>query len=656
MSNPANTSTNLHAELPAALRQAAPSGQLQRAFAVARQTVNETDRTVELAFASEQPYERYWGIEILDCSAPAMRLGRMTTGAPLLADHDTADVIGVVESVTLGADRVARAVVRFGKSTRAQEVFQDVVDGIRRNVSVGYMIHKATLVNSVDGLDTYRVTDWEPFEVSLVSVPADASVGVGRSLASAEQKSVCVSINVEVELDDDALDALEDATEATDPMADPMAATSAMPAATDPSGYDAARAKPTPITSTPKGRTMSDIQATAERNHALEISKLAATIAGAGDLALKSIQAGHTVEQFQAEVLRNLATKPLPTADIGLTVKDGQRYSVLRAIRALTDKDWTHAGFERECHNSILKRAGMAEAPNNGFFVPYEVQKRDMTAGTANAGGVLVATDNLASSFIDLLRNRAVVAQLGATMLSGLQGNVTIPRQTAGGTAYWLTNETTGITESQQTLGQLSLTPKNVGAYTEISRQLMMQSSPAADMLVMNDLSKVLALAIDLAALEGSGASGQPTGISNTASIGSVSGTSLAYAGILEFQTDVAGSNALTANCAYVTTPTVAALLAGRQRFTSTDTPLWTGNVLDGNMSGFRAMSTVQVTAASMVFGDFSQVVIGEWGMLELALNPYANFATAITGVRAIQTVDVGVRYAGAFSRATSIS
>jgi HK97 family phage major capsid protein len=241
-------------------------------------------------------------------------------------------------------------------------------------------------------------------------------------------------------------------------------------------------------------------------------------------------------------------------------------------------------------------------------------------------------------------------------MLSGLQGNVTLPTQTGGGTAYWLTNEATAITESQQTLGQLSMTPKNVGAYTEISRQLMMQSSPAADMLVMNDLSRVLALAIDLAALEGSGASGQPTGISNTGSIGAVTGTSLAYAGILEFQTDVAAANALAGNCAYVTTPAVAALLATRQRFSSTDTPLWNGNVLDGTMSGFRAMSTNQLTAASMIFGDFSQVVIGEWGMLELALNPYANFTAAISGVRAIQTVDVGIRYAGAFSRATSIT
>ena len=241
-------------------------------------------------------------------------------------------------------------------------------------------------------------------------------------------------------------------------------------------------------------------------------------------------------------------------------------------------------------------------------------------------------------------------------VMTGLVGNVTIPKQTAAGTAYWLTNEATAITESQMTLGQLALSPKNVGAYTELSRQLMLQSSPAADALVMNDLARVLALAIDLAALEGSGASGQPTGISQTAGIGSVTGTSIDYAKVLEFQTDVAGGNALAANCAYVTTPSVAALLKQRVAFSSTASPLWEGGILDGNMQGFRAVATNSVTAASMVFGDFSQVVIGEWGMLELALNPYANFAAAISGIRAIQTVDIGIRQAGAFSRATSIT
>lgn len=627
--------------IPATLQKQLQTGSLQRAFSVERRAVDEAARTATLAFASELPYERFWGVEILDCSAPSIRMDRLKGGANLLVDHDQRDVVGVVESVTLGADRVARAVVRFGRSARAEEVWRDVVDGIRRNVSVGYMIHKAQLVSTVEGVETYRVTDWEPFEVSLVSVPADASVGVGRSL-----ETVTVNVTVtscEDDEEDPAADAAEDAVDPAD------AGEAADPSVPAPMAAD----RSIPSTST---RTTMTIETVEQRNHAAEISKLAASIQGAGDLALKSIQAGHTVEQFQAEVLRTMANKPMATPDIGLTQKEAQRYSITRAIRALVDRDWSGAGFERECNQAILKRNGMSEAPNGGFYMPYEVQKRDLTAGTGSQGGFLVATDNLGGSFIDLLRNRTVVGQLGATVLSGLQGNVTIPKQTGANTAYWLTNEATAITESNATFGQVALSPKHVGSYQEISRQLLMQSSPSVDMLVMNDLARVVAIAIDLAALEGSGSLGQPTGISGTAGIGSVTGTSLAYAGILEFQSDVAGANALAANCAYVTTPAVAALLAARQRFASTDTPLWTGNLLDGQVSGFRAASTLQLTAASMIFGDFSQVVIGDWGQLEIALNPYANFAAAITGIRAIQTVDVGVRIAGAFSRATSIT
>lgn len=582
-----------------------PGTKVERCFSLNRAAIDESTRTVELAFSSEEPYDRYWGREILDHSPQSIRLGRLTAGGPLLCDHDSRDHVGVIESVQIGADRVGRAVVRFGKGARADEVYRDVLDGIRRSISVGYMIHKATLAEKGEELDTYRVTDWEPFEVSLVSVPADPTVGIGRAADFLIEERIPTM----------------QVTEAPD--------------------LDKVRAE----------------ARDAEKSRVSTLIAIGEQFKQTG-LAAEAVRSGESVDAFRAKLMDKLASQPLPAPSAQLDLSGGEvkRYSVLRAIRAMVDRDWSQAGFERECHQAICQRAGVAEGANGGFYLPYEVQKRDMTAGTAANGGYLVATDSLASSFIDLLRKRAVVARLGATMLSGLVGNVTIPKLTAGGTAYWLTNEATAITESQQTLGQLALSPKNVGAYTEVSRQLMMQSSPAADSLIMNDLAKVLALAIDLAALEGSGASGQPTGISATAGIGAVTGTTIAYSGIIEFQTDVAGSEALAENCAYVTTPSIASLLKQRVKFASTASPLWEGSVLDGTMDGFRATATNQVTAASMIFGDFSQVVIGEWGMLELALNPYANFAAAISGIRAIQTVDVGVRYAGAFSRATSIT
>ena len=578
----------------------------ERAALFQRESIDEAARTCELAFSSEAPYERWWGVEVLDHTAAAVDLTRLKSGGPLLCDHDVRDQVGVIESVRIDADRVGRAVVRFGRSARAEEIFRDVVDGIRKNVSVGYSIDDLVLEAKSGDEETYRVTRWTPYEISLVSVPADFTVGVGRQHAPAASQE---------------------------------------------------KPKMTDIVETLDAGKIAGDARKAEQERAGAILAIGKQF-NLADMADAAVRSGKPLDEFRAEVMTHLSSPPLPTpaAQLDMTKGEVQRYSVLKAVRAMVDRDWSQAGFEREVHQAICKRAGVSEAPNGGFYLPYEVQKRDLTAGTPSAGGYLVATDNLGGSFIDLLRNRTLLARLGATMLTGLQGNVTIPKQTAGGTAYWLTNEATAITESSQTLGQLALSPKNVGAYTEVSRQLMMQSSPAADAMIMNDLAKVLGVAIDLAGFEGSGASGQPTGISATGGIGSVTGTTIAYSGIVEFQTDVAGSNALAANCAYVTTPSVAALLKQRVKVASTWSPIWEGNILDGNVDGFKAASTLQLTAASMIFGDFSQVVIGEWGMLELALNPYANFAAAISGIRAIQTVDVGVRYAGAFSRATSIT
>lgn len=609
-----------------AVKTLKPGTSLQRGFTVERSAVNEEARTVELAFASETPYERWWGVEVLDCTPTAMRMGRLTSGGPLLCDHNTRDQIGVIESVQIGADRVARAVVRFGKSVRAEEVFRDVVDGIRRNVSVGYQIHAAVLVETKDDTDTYRVTDWEPYEVSLVSVPADTTVGVGRSAGEESPVSLITPKSVK-----------------ESKVTAPNENTPAAPAVAAPS-----------ITSEDVQKREKAVRE--QMREMIAIGEQFERYNGPA-LAKECMEKGESVEALRAKIMNAMtAAQTSQVTNLDLSPREQKRFSVFKAIRALTDKNWRGAEFELECHNEILKRTGLQEAVNGGFYVPMDIQKRDLTVGTATAGGNLVATDLQPSSFIDLLRARARVAQLGATMLPGLVGNVTIPKLTGAATAYWLANEATAITESQQTIGQLALSPKSLGAYTELSRQLMLQSTPAAEALVMNDLAKVLALAIDLAALEGSGNSGQPTGIASTNGIGSVTGTDLAYADIIEFQTDVAASNALAENSAYLTTPAVAGLLMQRQRFTSTDTPLWTGSVLDGQLAGHRATTTTQITAASMTFGDFSQVVIGEWGMLEIALNPYANFTAAITGIRAIQSVDVGIRQAAAFSRATSIT
>lgn len=343
---------------------------------------------------------------------------------------------------------------------------------------------------------------------------------------------------------------------------------------------------------------------------------------------------------------------------LGISQREVRRYSLSRALLAV-GTDAKLVGYEAEVDQALRRQLGVQPRSTGGMLIPTGIAlTRDLTAGSASAGGYLVGTENIGASFIDLLRNKLVTVAMGATVMSGLRDNITIPKQTAAGTATWLANEASTITESQQTLGQVSMSPKNVGAYTEFSRQLLLQSNPSVDQMIANDLSKVVALAIDAAAINGSGASGQPTGIIGTAGIGSVTGTSLGLAGLIEFQTDVAGANAMLDAKAvgYVTTPTVAALLKQRQAFAGTNSPLWEGNLAGGNILGMNAMSSAQMPAGSMLFGDWSQLLIGEWGMLEIASNPYANFQGNVIGVRAIQTVDVAVRVPGAFSYASSIT
>lgn len=591
---------------------AAALGRITRSASFERGTLNEESRSIELAFSSEAPVERGWGIEILGHAEGEMDRGWIGGGtAPLLLDHDPRQVVGVVESVTLGEDRKARALVRFGRSALAEEVMRDVADGIRTNVSVGYELLDIREEPAKKGQPPiYRAVRWRPLEVSLVSIPADMSVGVGREApASVEPKPKTIQET------------------GMDPEVKEQTATRA-----DEGAAEARRQK--------------------------EIMDLA-KLANVHDMGVDAVLSGDTIEVFRGKVVaaRQGQAKPLgtPPAMLDMTPAEVKRYSLFRALKAAAENDWSEAGLEYEAHKELAKRFNEKRGKRS-FFVPLDVQQRDLSAVTAAAGGRLVATENM--SFIEILRARSVAMQMGATRMSGLVGNVTVPSQTGAATASWLANETTAASESDQTFGQMALSPKNVAAYTEISRQLMLQASPSAEQIVMNDLASVVALAVDSAAINGSGASGQPLGIVGTAGIGSVTGTSLAYAGILEFQTDVLAANALVnpGTAGYVTTPAVAALLAARSRFTNTDTPLWQGGLLDGTVAGFRAMSSTQIAASRMLFGDFSQLVVGEWGTLELDVNPYANFAAGITGIRAFYTVDVGVRYAAAFSYSTAIT
>ncbi len=656
------------------------------------------DLIIDMAFSSELPYERWWGIEILDHSESSVDLDRLNDGASLLFNHNGDDLRGAHEpgSVRIDEDRILRGKVRVTSATQTgRDTIALVESGVLSKGSIGYSIRKVieqstqkgktvervldgslfervlTRCNETDRGDVaafrraldqaagpfaraadeptvYRVVSWEPFENSLVTIPADPTVGIGRNRDHSRNQPAKTAEHQEAEMAKG-----KNATAGDDADIDNDTSGQDSTAITggEPNGGDGRGKK------TPNALEMEQARIRAI-NNLCKANKIDEPVRDAW------VTRGASLEQVSDDIIKILEERgksnPQPASRIGLTRQEIQTFSLTRAIAATAGKDWSKAPFELECSQEISKRLNRTPDPNK-FFVPFEVlerpvqHKRDLTVATAGAGGYLVETEN--QGFIEMLRNRSVAFRMGARRLSGLQGSVTVPRQSAAATAYWLSTEATQITESQQTFVQMALNPKNVGAYTEISRQLLLQSSPAAEGIVSDDLAQQVALAVDLAALEGSGASGQPTGISQTGGIGSVTGTSLAAAGVLEFMSDVATANVTPMRPGYVTTPAVAALLMVRPELPSTGTTrLWTGNMWDGAMFGIPAMSSNQPTAATMIFGDWQELVVAEWGVLEVEVNPYANFQAGIVGVRALYSMDIGVRRPFAFSRATSIT
>lgn len=592
--------------------------QLTRAVAADAMSVDAESRSIEFPFSSELPVERWFGDEVLSHKSGAADLTRLNDGAPLLFNHNMDEIIGVVERAWIGDDKRGHAKVRFAKTARADEVLSMVQDGILRNVSFGYRINEMSEAKK-DKKSVYTALRWEPFEVSMVTVPADHTVGVGRAEAKDERDVIVHRMSEE----------------------------SAQPAEQ-------------PIEETMSEQSPVDVQVVATQAAEAERARIAAISAlgqrfNNADLSHKLIADGAPLDAARAAFLEDIKVEQKPLtgkeADVGLSDKEVRQFSILRALNALanpTDKAaWEAAAFEREVSEAGAKAAGKAA---RGIFVPNEIlrAKRDLNVGTATAGGNVVATDLMASSFIELLRNRAVVMRAGATMMSGLQGNVAIPKQTGAATAYWVA-ESGAPDESQQTIGQVTMTPKTVGAYTDFSRRLILQSSIDVENMVRRDLAAVIALAIDTAALYGTAASNQPRGLKNQSGINTkdFAATNPTFAELVAMETEVQTDNADIGTMRYLMNPAQVGAAKTTPKFGSgTEATIWEpGNTING----YAVERSNQIVAGDVFFGNFADLLIGFWSGLDLTVDPYAGATSGTVRVIALQDCDIAVRNAVSF-------
>jgi len=580
----------------------------------------DDDNNIEIAFASKYPVNRGGFIEVLDLSG--MDLSRLNNNAQVLFNHHRDYYVGVVKNARVDADGIARAQIKFASSEKAKEIEADVRGGILTSISFGYYVR-----DYVESGDTVVVTDLEPFEISIVTVPADPHIGVGRSLENVKTYSKEDSkMSKNEEVNEKAVNSVTVTDETHDLLKK-------------------------------------------ERSRVTEISAIGDKF-GKTDMARSFIENGKTLEEFREAVLGSMNNVRKVTTDvdenIGMTENETKRFSLARAFKALANpkdiKAQEAAAFEFEASRAVQAKLGK-EA--RGLMLPYEVMNRAMSVGTATAGGNTVSTDLMTGSMIDLLRNKSFVMQI-ANILNGLQGDISIPRQTGGATGYWVA-EDAKLTTSDGAFDLVNMTPKSLGGTTYATRKLQLQSDLMIDSFIQRELATTLALELDRAAFNGSGAGAEPTGVLNTTGIGSVAigvnGGAITRNAVIDLESAITSANADLGNLRFITNSAV----RGAMRKNTVDAGSGEFLFEGSDLLGYEALFTNQIPSnltkgtssgvcSAMLFGNFQDLLIGLWSGIDIVVDPYTYAKQGGLEITAFQDCDIAVRHPESFSAVTDIT
>lgn len=614
------------------------SDKVQHRSVVIDQAVDVEHRKVTASVASETPIQMWsdWK-EVLSHAPGAMRMGQRQKSLPLLLGHDPDRVVGVIDAIRQEDGRTY-ATMRFASDEEGEKAFTRVKDRILTNVSIGYRVFKRS---EDEEQKITTATDWEIFEVSLVAMPADASVGVYRSLNQATEKEPL--------------------------MGDKNQTTAAT----------AVQKETAPAVQVSENEVRA-----AERARIQEIETMCRQFSIDDNRRNDLINRGASVDEARAAIMDTLsAQRQAPAADskrdfdIGMSEAERRSYSLVRALNAHMTGNWREAGLEREVSVELARRMGR---DSNGFFMPTDLpMMRDAGyyVGTPTQGGNLVKTDLLMGSFIDILRNKAAVMQLGATFLPGLVGKVEIPRQSGVSATQWI-QETGTVTGSNATFDKVALDMKTIAAKSFVSRNMLRQVTMSVENFVRNELATSIALAIDLAALSGSGSSSEPKGLASQTGIltveGGTNGAAITFDHLIDMETKVADANADGTSMAYLANAvTIGALKKIKD---ANNNYIWkpivgaSRNAIPGEVNGYPVARSNQArknltkgtssgVCSEIFFGNWADLLIGEWGVLEILPNPYSAAAYDNGGleIRALQSVDIAVRHPESFCRMADV-
>ena len=570
--------------------------------------------------------------EILDHSESSVDMSRCKDGLVILDKH-WGDQVGLMP-VSI-KDRKLAGPIEFCSGERAKEIEKDALKKLRRNLSVGYRVNAASyrLEGDKDGIPVVRAMSWMPYEASFEPVPADITVGAGRSETNA------------------------------------------------------------PETASTKGtRSMKPEDLKLDADSVVEIYRLARAFDMAPGEADEHIKSGKSVEDFRAlalkkaeadkvEMARKLAEaqtrkpepaaakKPIVILDSREEAQVAKRFSVFKVLRVLSGVTGEDIAYEREVSAEIAKRSGRSA---QGIMIPHcaPIGLRGDPFLKGSNGSNFVQTDLLIGQFIDVLRTKMVLAQAGVTTLSGLVGDVAIPK---GGaiTGGWVDGENGAGTEGKPTVSQVTGTPKTASGWTDISRRLLLQSGVDVEMFVQNELIQTLARLIEVAALHGTNANGQPKGLINQTGVNNPTVTANAptRAQMISFLTDIMTDNAEFDGQSWLMRATGMGVLANTSNGSETilnqaETENVGGGPLPGflldlitkTMLGYPVHVTQNVANHHLFFGAWSQLVIGLWSGVDLTVDPYSNSTSGAVRIVALQDCDVMCRHGQAFAYSSTLT
>jgi HK97 family phage major capsid protein len=623
-----------------------------------------------MSISSDEPYmrmdwdgERYY--EVLDHTPGGMDDSRLKAGLPILFNHSRDQHLGRATKYINDGKKCTVSGMIWSESAFAQGKKADAMSGALPDTSVGYRItDDGKQIGKKDGVPIIRFK-WAIHEASLVTIPADTSVGVGRAREAGQEPDL-IAINLQKEFDADGKEVQTQVTGTKEP--DQKMNLNNLPKRLHEAADDA------------NGAAKIDVVAerntavTQERQRVAQIQELAKHFREKGmagrkietdECASKHIAEGKTVDDFQKAVMLGNFSEVKEnniSNETGISEKEAQEFSIIKCFRQLIRPNGRLEGRELRMCEAAEKASGRS-VTGLGFMIPPEVMRaefskemqRALVTNVFSAAGALVGTDLLGGSLIELLRNKMGVLRMGARVLGGLQGNVSIPLQSGGATASWL-SETATLTESPQAVGQLNLTPHKLAASTAFSTQLLAQASVDAEAFVRNDLMQVIAIARDLAAIAGSGNSGQPLGILNAASLSTsvtfANAQTMLYSDALAFENNVAINNADLGSLGYMTTPTVRKNAKATAEISAANSiPVWKDNMVNG----FPAFATNQVpTATSVIFGNWNDLILAEWPVNEVIVDPYSLSMQQQIRVVMHMLCDNGLRHSKSFSVSTN--